>query len=436
MVEQISSLKTGVKYKDTPAGVVPIDWEAGTLSDISEINPRRNLIKGGDYSFVEMAAIDPGSHRVKYIQSRIYKGSGTRFQNGDTLFARITPCTENGKIAFIDILGEEGFGHGSTEFIVLGPKKNAYPKYIYYCTKWDKVRNLAISKMEGTSGRQKVPNRVFKEDIFIPLPPLSEQKKIAQIISTLDDAIEKTIQVIEKTKDLKKGLMQRFFTQGIGHKKFKKTKIGRIPFGWKVVKLNDVASPNKYSFVDGPFGSNLKSIHYVDQGVPVIQSQSVISGRFKPNETFYISEEKARELERSKVLPGDIVIAKIGVNYGASATVPEDYTQAVLSGNTMKITPNPKIIVTRYLQYLLHYFREIKEFNKIVSITAQPAITLKGAKNLSLSLPKMSEQKKIANILTSTDDQIEKESSHLEQLKQLKKGLMQVLLTGKLRVPV
>ncbi len=239
MVEQVSSLKTGVKFKDTPAGKVPIDWQVGTFSDISEINPRRTLRKGSVYPFVEMAAVDSESHRVKFVQAREYKGNGAKFQNGDTLFARITPCVENGKTAFIDVMKEKHFGHGSTEFIVLGPKDIAHPKFIYFCTKWDKVRNIAIAKMEGTSGRQRVPSRVFTEDIFIPIPPIPEQKKIADILTTVDDAIEKTTQIIDKIKELKKGLMQKLLTRGIGHKRFKKTEIGETPVEWGVGNISD-----------------------------------------------------------------------------------------------------------------------------------------------------------------------------------------------------
>ncbi|MDP2860525.1 MAG: restriction endonuclease subunit S, partial [bacterium] len=229
MAEQVRSLKTGIKYKDTPIGKVPVDWKVGAFSELAEINPKRNLRNLTIYPFVEMAAITSQSHRVQYTKLREFKGGGSKFQNGDTLFARITPCTENGKTAYVDFLDENQFGHGSTEFIIFGPKKGVDGKFVYYVAKWDKVRNIAVSKMEGTSGRQRVPSRVFIEDIFVPIPPFNEQKKIAEILTALDEAIEKTDQIIEKIKETKKGLMQRLLTRGIGHKNFKKTEIGEIP---------------------------------------------------------------------------------------------------------------------------------------------------------------------------------------------------------------
>jgi type I restriction enzyme S subunit len=100
----------------------------------------------------------------------------------------------------------------------------------------------------------------------------------------------------------------------------------------------------------------------------------------------------------------------------------------------MKITPNPDKVITGFLQHLLHYLRGVKVFDRIVSTTAQPAITLDGTKNIRIPLPQLPEQKQIAGILSSVDEEIEKEKSHKEELESLKKGLMQVLLTGKIRV--
>ena len=240
-MDQIKNLKTGIKYKDTPIGKMPVDWKASAFSELADINPKRNLRSGTICPFVEMAAITSQVHRVQYTKLREFKGGGSKFQNGDTLFARITPCTENGKTAYVDFLNETELGHGSTEFIILGPKKGVDGKFIYYVAKWDKVRNIAVSKMEGTSGRQRVPSKVFFEDIFVPIPPFSEQKKIAEILKTVDEAIETTDQIIQKTKEIKKGLMQKLLTRGIGHKKFKKTEVGEKPFDWEVGKLSDIA---------------------------------------------------------------------------------------------------------------------------------------------------------------------------------------------------
>jgi len=318
------------------------------------------------------------------------------------------------------------------DFASLICKDKVYNWFIFYRIKYMRKE---IERLGSGSTFNEVSKKIIR-GLKIPIPPLPEQKKIAEILISVDEAINRKQEIIEKTNILKKGLMQELLTRGIGHKKFKKTEIGEIPMDWEVVKLEDCAAQQKYSFVDGLFGSNLKSIHYVDEGIPVIQSQFIISGKFRDVATFYITAQKTREPKRSRVLPGDIVIAKIGMNYGASATVPENYPEAVLSGNTMKITPNDNRVVTRFLQYLLHYLRMSKAFDQIVSTTAQPAITLKGLKNLKIPLPVIKEQKKIVEILTSVDEEIEKEMAHKERLENIKKGLMQALLTGEIRVKI
>ncbi len=224
IIEKTKELKKGLmqklltrgighkKFKKTAIGKIPEEWEAGLFSAIAEINPKRNLKSGNVYPFVEMAAISSESHGVQYSIPRKFEGGGSKFQKKDTIFARITPCTENGKTAYVDFLKDNEFGHGSTEFIILGPKENVAAKFIYYCAKWEKVRNIAISKMEGTSGRQRVPSRVFSEDIYVPLPPLPEQIKIAEILTTVDEAIAEEEVKKYNLESLKKSLMQVLLT--------------------------------------------------------------------------------------------------------------------------------------------------------------------------------------------------------------------------------
>ncbi len=443
MAEQVSSLRTGIKYKNTPIGKIPVDWELVQLGDICEEiyryptyynikyveqdgvpEVRGELIKNNG----ELSS-DPSEYR--YISKETSANfPRTILHEGDfVLSVRGTM----GKIGYIPDRLENA--NMTANLMRISPDRiKVYPLWL----KQFFLSDFFQKPLEEASSATTIKTIKAPElkAIELPLPLLSEQKKVAEILTTVDEAIEKTDQIIEKTKEAKKGLMQRLFTRGIGHKKFKKTEIEEIPIEWEVVKLKDVAASQKYSFVDGPFGSNLKSIHYTKQGIPVIQSQSIISGVFKPAEEFYVSEQKARELERSKVSPGDIVIAKIGVNYGASGTIPKNYPPAVLSGNTMKITPDPDKVTTEFLQYLLHYFRAIKVFDKIVSTTAQPAITLEGTRKIMIPLPPLPEQKQIAGILSSVDQEIEEETGHREQLEFLKKGLMQVLLIGKIRVSV
>lgn len=440
-MKQVGSLRTKHRFKKTEIGEIPVDWEVCRLGDHAYIKARIGWrgLSASEYT-KEGPLLIAGNHIVgtkilwekcdHISRFRYDESPEIKLKNGDVIISKDGTI---GRLGFIDKLHQEAT-IGGTMMLMRPDDKFFHSRYVYYYFQGEYFQNIIRGKVSGSS----VPH-IFQRDIVslrIPLIPIKEQRKIADFFSTVDEAIEKSKEVIEKTKELKRGLMQELLTRGIGHKKFRETEIGEIPMDWEIVKLKDVAAKQRYAFVDGSFGSNLKTVHYTKQGVPVIQSQFIISGKFKPVETFFVSEQKAKELERSKVVPGDIVIAKIGVNYGASSTVPVNYPESVLSGNTMKITPNLNKVVTEFLQYVFHYFRMIKVFDKIDSTTAQPAITLKGAKNLKMPLPKISEQKKIAEILFSADEEIEKEIAHKERLEKIKKGLMQVLLTGKIRVKV
>lgn len=143
---------------------MPADWNEYIFSDAVEINPKRQIKKGEKAPFIEMKALNPNYRIVEKLDKRLFKGDGSRFKNGDTLFARITPCLEHGKIAYINKLQPEQVGHGSTEFIVMSGKEGITDNlFVYYFSRWDEVRNFAIKNMTGTSGRQRVPNNIFEQ---------------------------------------------------------------------------------------------------------------------------------------------------------------------------------------------------------------------------------------------------------------------------------
>ena len=217
-------------------------WPRMPFSEAVELNPRRPVARGTLTPFVDMAALPTETREVRPFRMRPVGGGGSRFTNGDTLFARITPCTENGKAGLVDCLAAGEVATGSTEFIVLGPRPNlTIPRFIYYLAKNPRFRSFAISQMRGTSGRQRVPANVF-DDFEIGVPPLSEQDKIAAILSSVDDAIEKTQAVIDQVQVVKQGLMQELLTRGLPgrHTRFKQTEMGKIPEDWPLVRIEQV----------------------------------------------------------------------------------------------------------------------------------------------------------------------------------------------------
>ena len=165
-------------------------WRKLPFSNAVLLNPPVSLDRGKTYPFVDMAAIRSGSRCVEAAQRRKYSGGGSRFRTGDTLMARITPCLENGKIARYCGSDASESAHGSTEFIVVrGRPEVTDTEFAHYLTRWDEVRSYAVSQMSGTSGRQRVATESLNH-LAVPVPPIHEQRAIAQVLGAFDDKIE------------------------------------------------------------------------------------------------------------------------------------------------------------------------------------------------------------------------------------------------------
>ena len=164
------------------------EWKEYRFSDFVEINPSVKISKGILIPFVEMKDLDNSIRYCESLQEKELSG-GSRFMNGDTLFARITPCLENGKICQVRNL-KNNFGFGSTEFHVFRGKDGVSDTdFVYYLSRWDEVRDFAEHNLEGSSGRQRVSKEAF-DNLYLILPSLDIQRRIASILTSLDDKID------------------------------------------------------------------------------------------------------------------------------------------------------------------------------------------------------------------------------------------------------
>ena len=143
------------EFIDSHLGPIPNGWNICKVGEKIDFNPITVLKKGTIANYVDMKSLPTSGHRIKQFVKRIFT-SGTKFQNGDTLMARITPCLENGKTAYVDCLEDKEVAWGSTEFIVMRPRKDVFSIWIYLLSRNDDFRRFAISNMSGTSGRQRV----------------------------------------------------------------------------------------------------------------------------------------------------------------------------------------------------------------------------------------------------------------------------------------
>ena len=188
------------------------DWQVKKLGDIVEFNPTERLPNGAIAKKISMDMLQPFTKDIFQYELQPYNG-GAKFRNGDTIMARITPCLENGKVSKVNILTKDEVGFGSTEYIVLRAIPNVSdPDFIYYLTISDLVRAPAIKSMVGSSGRQRVQQNVL-ETLELPLPPYDEQKKIAAILSALDEKIAINRAINENLERQAMALYRKMFVE-------------------------------------------------------------------------------------------------------------------------------------------------------------------------------------------------------------------------------
>ena len=230
------------------------------FGDFVEVNPRIRLEKGKEYPYIEMADVTPGNGFVSAQKKRVYKGGGSRFQSDDTLFARITPCLENGKIVRCRHTSNEPC-FGSTEFFIFRGKPNVSDStYVFYLALSPIIRDPAVKSMTGASGRQRAILSSV-EDVHVPAYSLPTQRKIASVLSAYDDLIENNTRRIKILEDMAQTLYQEWFVhfQFSGHENVPmvESALGPIPRKWKIGEFGDIVENVKEKVKPGKHLSHL-----------------------------------------------------------------------------------------------------------------------------------------------------------------------------------
>jgi len=412
----VKDLKTGIKYKDTPIGKIPVDWEVISLRDVSEINMGQSPPSEDCNEREEGLPFYQGNAEFgsKYPSPKKWCEKPKKIADeGDILISVRAPVGE------INIAPHKCcIGRGLAAITA----KSIHSQFLYHLLF---LRRKYLQKISQGSTFEAINSKELS-DLLIFLPAVTEQKKIAEILTTLDEAIEKTYQIIERTKEAKKGLMQRLFTRGIGHKKFKKTEIGETPVEWEVRRFGDLCNGQP------EYGANVSSIDK-DKSLPRYIRITDITEDGKLLEATWQSIK--REFAQPYILEeGDFLFARSGATVGKTYLYRNKDGECAFAGYMIRFKPNPKQLLPEFLFQYTHsnfYYNWVKG---ILRAGAQPNINAQEYFNMPLPKPPINEQKQIAEILSSVDEELEKESNHKEHLELLKKGLMQVLLTGKIRV--
>ncbi|MBX0311066.1 MAG: restriction endonuclease subunit S [Sulfurihydrogenibium sp.] len=414
-------MKESKGFKETEIGLIPEDWEVVRLGEVFKITQKPKNLKLENYNlipFIPMENIGFGTFNPKYVMKNPKDiSSGTYFEKGDLLLAKITPSFENGKQSIVNDIPIE-FGIATTEVIPLKQTEKSLISYLFYYLMKPEFRKYLALKMEGSTGRKRLSKEVLFNSL-IPLPPLEEQKAVANILSTVQNAIEKTEKVINATKQLKKSMMKHLFTYGavavdeIDKVKLKESEIGLIPENWEVVKLGEVA---EITMGQSPPGDTYNTY---GKGIPFLQGKAEF-GNISPKHIKYTTKplkiaKKGSVLISVRAPVGDVNIADMDYCIGRGLA-----------------SLNLKNGINEYLFYSLSFFKHLIEKESYGSVFK--AINKENLAKLKIPLPPLDEQQKIANILTTIDQKIQAEEKKKIALQNLFKTLLQQLMTGKIRI--
>ncbi|MGE6824758.1 restriction endonuclease subunit S [Pseudomonas soli] len=420
------------------------------LSSIAEINPGTRIpleINGSDeVSFIPMSDVSESgdwiTHQTRPLCS--VTAGYTAFEEGDVLVAKITPCLENGKGAHARRL-RNGIGFGSTEFHVLRAKQGIEPRFVFHLTQSRLFRRAAERQMVGSAGQQRVPRQFFDEFLVRDFSQ-GEQRAIAQVLDTLDTTIRETEALIDKFKSVKQGLLHDLLTRGIDAngqlrpalkdvpQLYKETSLGWVPREWEVAQLANLLADFDPAMRSGPFGSALLKEELVEVGLPLLGIDNVHTERFIAEFKRCVTPEKFQQLSRYAVRPADLMITIMGT-VGRCCLVPDDLGLALSSKHTWTISldqnrysPFLAMLQVNYSPWVAQHFVRDQQGGTMMAIRSD---TLR---SLQLPVPPRDEQDAIETRLREVGNCIDAETAALEKMKLEKSGLMDDLLTGRVRV--
>lgn len=337
-------------------------YSRGTLSDFIEFNPRESLPKGNVAKEIAMADLIPFQKKISNYNISPYKG-GMKFRNGDILLARIAPCLENGKTAYVDILNEDEVGFGSTEYIVLRaiPQKTI-PEFVFYFAISDWFRKRAIALMTGSSGRQRVQTDKLM-DLEVIMPDLETQRKIVHILSALDQKIESNCKQNDLLFSIAESKFEQIYSSGT------RRRLGSILF--------NIESGSR------PKGGA------EEFGIPSIGAEKIEKfGIYDYSSEKYIGENYYSNMKRGVLKDKDVLLYKDGAYTGKSSMCLSGFPHTKAAVNEHVFILNTK---DNYAQFYLYFCINKKENQEMLhrmasSKAAQPGLNQSEVRSLEVNI--------------------------------------------------
>ena len=428
-------------YKETEFGEFPKDWEVKMLSEIAILE------RGLSYSSKEKSKDEIPDGYLFLTLNSIGEGGGLKecgwtwikserlrerhfIKEGDIVIANTEQSKDGSLIGSPAIVHLPKWYKKDKAVFSMDLSKlllkisNMDVNFLFYYLSF--VQLLARKYHTGTNvWHLKIDS--WASDLLIPLPPLCEQQKIAEILSTIDETIQKTDEIIDKTESLKKGLMQEFFTKGIGHKEFKDTEIWKIPKEWNVANLGSIAKI--YSGNIAP----QEEKYFKNGKYPFIRVQHLteLEEEKFPVSYDFINDYALSDLKLKLFKKGCIVFPKSGesIKLEKRAMLKED---SCVVNHLAVIEPLYENIDNLFLFY---YLCTIKTSNYLTE-TTMPSLNLSTISKFPVPLPSLIEQQKITSILSTVDKKLDVLKQEKVKLEKIKQWFMDELLTGKIRVNV
>ena len=451
---------------DEPKIDMPDGWQVARLCMVTEVNPRLDKFAGNDnptVSFVPMPAVGAGTGTIDVSRTRslqdVKKGY-RHFREGDVLFAKITPCMENGKMAIVPSLKYD-LGFGSTEFHVLRPNRKISAQYIYWFVSSEQFRRDAQHNMTGAVGQRRVPAPYLAHQT-IPVPPAREQSrivaKIEELFSELDkgveslktaraqlnvyrqtvlkhafegkltakwreenkDKLETPEQLLARIKQEREARYQQLLKEwetaveeweanGKPGKKPIKPKhrlnieAKHIPQEARPASAAAWASSRlgelNVLVSDGPFGTNLRTRDYIGAGIRVIRLENVGHGKFLEERRSFISQEKYETIKKHSVIPGTIVVSSFVTEGVRSCIVPDTIPISVNKADCFTVILAGQRTSRRFLAYFLQSRQAFEQLEPLVHGVGRPRINTTQLKEMHIPVCSPAEQTEIVRIL-------------------------------------
>jgi type I restriction enzyme S subunit len=395
-------------YKQTEVGVIPDEWDVCPLGSIAHFHDSRRIpIKEsdrikmqGDYPYYGASGI------IDYVNDYIFDGNYILLgEDGANIIDR------SSRLAFV-VSGKCWINNHAH---VIEPHKNMD---IHFLSEY--LESISYDEYNTGTAQPKL-NREKCNAIPVPIPPLPEQVCIANYLRECDHLTATIKKEISKKKAIKQGAMQELLTG--------KKRLPGFSGHWAIKTLSEISS----EMVDGPFGSNLKTEHYTtDRQVRIIQLSNIGESGWSDANTKYTTFAHAAELSRCIVQPGSVLIAKM-MPAGRAIICPDSEKGYILGSDVVKVIPNNSMD-SRYLVYATKSQFYLDQIADDTQGSTRARTSVSKLRKTAILVPSKEEQIAIATVLYNMDSEIEALEQKLGKYRQVKQGMMQQLLTGKIRL--